>query len=114
VHEYHLVEGAVKMAIASAKENQAAKVSRVKLVVGEALGLEDSSLRLYFESLSQGTLLEGAELIIRHVAARLKCSKCGKEFERQDKGLECPACGGLGRPIDIGKDFCLEDIEIEK
>ena len=64
MHEYHIVEDLVKQVLKKAEAGGARKVTRVALVLGAQSGLEESSVRLYFENLSKGTLLEGAQLIV--------------------------------------------------
>jgi len=66
MHEYHAVESAFKHIIEKAKANNAARITKVKLVVGEDLGFADSSIRLYFETLSEKTIAAGAELEIQY------------------------------------------------
>jgi hydrogenase nickel incorporation protein HypA/HybF len=86
MHEYHIVENVVKQATGVADERGASRITRVRLAVGELSGLEESSIRLYFDEISKGTLAEGAELIVSPVEK-------GKEGDR---------------------NMYIEDIEIEK
>ena len=65
MHEYHIVEGAVKQILEKAKASNASRVTRITLVMGEMSGLKEAPVRNYFEALSKDTLLEGAELIIK-------------------------------------------------
>ncbi|PIP67760.1 MAG: hydrogenase maturation nickel metallochaperone HypA [Candidatus Omnitrophica bacterium CG_4_9_14_0_2_um_filter_42_8] len=79
MHEYHIVEGAVKQMLEKAKSSNATRVTRVTLVMGEFSGLKEGPVRSYFENFSKSTLLEGAELIIKPVGAK-DCAGPGKEF----------------------------------
>jgi hydrogenase nickel incorporation protein HypA/HybF len=113
MHEFHIVESIAKQALEKAKDNHALKVTRVVLAMGELSGLKEGPVRLYFENFSKGTLLEGAELVIKTVAAKLKCQKCGTLFERRKGEFDCPQCGTLGLPVNSGSEFYIENIEIE-
>jgi hydrogenase nickel incorporation protein HypA/HybF len=113
MHEYHIVEGILAQIIQTAKNNHAAKVSKVSLVMGELSGFEDSSIRLYFDNLSQGTIVQGAELMIKTLPAKLKCAKCDMVFERRNKGLNCPKCGSPGTLLRTGNGLYIENIEVE-
>lgn len=114
MHEYHIVDGIVKQAIETAKNNGAKKVTRITLVMGELSGLQESSVRLYFENLSKGTLLEGAEIIINPAKAKLRCNTCDMVFDYKRGEFDCPHCGNMGIRTDkMGKEFYIEDIEIE-
>ena len=70
-------------------------------------------IKMYFDIIGKGTLVEGAELEITYIKPKLKCESCGKLFERKRYSFECPECKGQGVPSDIGKEFYVEDIEIE-
>jgi hydrogenase nickel incorporation protein HypA/HybF len=66
MHEYHAVESLIKQALEKAKANNASRITKVKLVIGEYSGFTESSVRMYFESLSEKTIAAGAELEIQH------------------------------------------------
>ena len=79
MHEYHIVEGVVKQMLEKAKASNASRVTRVTLVMSEMSGFKEAPVRSYFENFSKGTLLEGAELIIKPAGAK-DCIGPGKEF----------------------------------
>jgi hydrogenase nickel incorporation protein HypA/HybF len=114
MHEYHLVEDIVKKVLESAAQNHAVKVTKVNLVVGELSGLAESSVRLYFESLSKGTIAEQAKLVITPLPAKLQCKYCGFLFVRKKGEFDCPQCGKPAVPTEIGKEFYIKDIEVEE
>ncbi|MFC1576042.1 hydrogenase maturation nickel metallochaperone HypA [Candidatus Omnitrophota bacterium] len=70
MHEYHIVEGIVKKITKVAKENGASKITSVSLALGKVSGLEESSVRLYFETISEGTSACGAELAVKTVPGK--------------------------------------------
>jgi hydrogenase nickel incorporation protein HypA/HybF len=65
MHEYHIVEAMVKQALAEAEKHNAKKVTRVNLAMDKTSGLSQDSVRMYFENISSGTILEGAKLEIK-------------------------------------------------
>ena len=79
MHECHIVEGVVKQILEKAKSSSAVRVTRVTLVMSEMLGFKEAPVRSYFENFSKGTLLEGAELIIKSAEAK-DCTGPGKEL----------------------------------
>ncbi len=76
MHEYHIVESVVKQILEKARSSNASRVTRVTLVMSEMSGLKEAPVRSYFENLSRGTLLEGAELVIKPSGSKPGC----KEF----------------------------------
>ena len=105
MHEYHIVENVVKQILQSARNAGALKILKVVLVMGEQSGLDESSVRLYFDNIAQGTLIEGTELLIRKVSGEMECKNCGLKFPCQKEDLSCPKCAALGAFTKSGKDF---------
>ena len=113
MHEYPVTEQIIKIAQETAIKNNAVKVTKVSLVVGELSGFIGDSISMYFDIISKGTVVEGAELEITYIKFKLKCDKCDIYFERPRFSFECPQCGQDGSPTDIGKEFYVKDVEIE-
>jgi len=113
MHEYHIVESIVKQILEKAKTSGAKKITCVTLILGELSGLQEESIRVYFDTLSKDNMLEGAKLIIKPVKSKLKCNACGTIFEHERSNFSCPKCSGLGVLINSGKEFYIDNIEIE-
>jgi len=113
MHELHAVEALVKQAVAKANEHKASKVTKVVFSLGDLVGFDDGSIKLYFDDLAKGTLLESASLVINHKAPRLKCKDCSNVFEDKNRQFKCPKCCSASLIISSGKEFYLENIEIE-
>ena len=113
MHEYHIVESVVKQILDKAKTSNAKKITSVTLILGELSGFKEESIRVYFDSLSKGNMLEGAKLAIKPVRSKLKCKDCGQVFEHEKSNFNCPKCRGLGILTDSGKEFYIDNIEVE-
>jgi Zn finger protein HypA/HybF involved in hydrogenase expression len=68
MHEYHVIEPMVKEILKTAVDRKAVKVVKVTLVMGDKTGFDEGSVKLYFETLGEGTLLAGAEVQIKRLA----------------------------------------------
>ncbi|MFJ7265421.1 hydrogenase maturation nickel metallochaperone HypA [Streptomyces sp. NPDC099050] len=69
-------------------------VSRVELQVGELAGVVPDALGFCFELACAGTVLEGAELVVRSEAARARCGACAGDWAvGMPPELCCPTCG---------------------
>ncbi len=102
VHEYGLMEDVVGLATVEARRAGGTAVTRILLDVGELSFASKESLGAAFVALSRGTILEGAEIVMADVAARLRCVACTFQGSAKDAGLEdsaafslwlCPTCG---------------------
>ncbi|MGB2705592.1 MAG: hydrogenase maturation nickel metallochaperone HypA [Candidatus Omnitrophota bacterium] len=72
MHEYHIVEKIVNQAAEKTKSEGASRITKITLALGELSGFAESSVRLYFETISVGTAAEGAELIIKPLCSSKK------------------------------------------
>ena len=113
MHEYSLAKQIARIVANTATENNAVKVNSVNLVVGESSGIIPGSVQLYFDMIAKGTPAEGAKLCVKIVQTQMRCPECGKNFIRPRFSFECPDCGALGNPTDIGNLFYVESIKIE-
>ena len=113
MHEYHeaihIIEHAMEQAMAEGKE----KVTKINLVIGQDSGYSGDTIRLHFEDAAKGTICEGAEISVRPVRAMLKCPACGEMFVRKPFHFDCPHCGALGEPCEVGREMSIESIEAE-
>ncbi len=114
MHEYHIVERIVKDVVEAAKKNNAVRVTKVNLAVGELSALVESSARLYFDQISKGTCSEGAELVLNPIKTKLKCKSCDILFERKEKEFTCPKCGQPAAPSQLSSELYIVNIEVEK
>lgn len=113
MHEYPITEQIIKIAEKHCTEAGAERVRKIKLVIGDYSGYVGDSVQMYFDLIGEGTLCEGAEVEITHVRPKLRCTGCGRLFERELMSFACPECGKDGEPTDIGKEFYIESIEVE-
>ncbi len=112
MHEYSITQQIVKIAEENALSHGATRIERISLVVGELSGFIGDSIHMYFDILAKDTLAEGAQLDITYIKPQLKCTKCKSFFYRSRFSFECPDCGGMGAPTEIGKEFYVKDIDI--
>ncbi|PYG87198.1 hydrogenase nickel incorporation protein HypA/HybF [Ruminiclostridium sufflavum DSM 19573] len=113
MHEYAVTQSMVKMVVDEANKANAAKISEIRLVIGDLSTIIDDSVQMYFDIISEGTIAQGAKLIFKRVKAEFRCKSCGEVFIKPPVGFDCPKCGGLGTPTGVGKEFYIESIEIE-
>ena len=89
-----------------------ARVVRIKMSIGSAVGIVPESLSFAFRVLAQGTRADRAELVIATVSARGRCTKCGMLFAFDGMIGRCPACGQLGGELLSGDEMILQAIEV--
>ena len=107
------MESALGMASEQARQAGAKRVYLLRLRVGALSGAVPEALQFAFESLSPGTLMEGAELGIEEVPARFYCRNCSVEFTAGRMYSECPKCQRASGEIRAGRELELASMEIE-
>lgn len=117
MHEYHLVEALVRDVVAQAEQQNAHRIQKITIAMGDHAGLSEESIRLYFETCSEGTIAHEAELTFRIIPTQFICSSCQRPIENTkispSKLSSCPYCGSPTiRPLKLSKDFFVEHIEI--
>jgi hydrogenase nickel incorporation protein HypA/HybF len=111
MHELSIAEAIVAIA-----ERHAAgrRVRRIEVSVGHLRQVVPSALSFAFELVAQGTALEGAELVLDEVAARVCCRACGMESRLDGFPLACRACGGHDVEVVAGEELMVESLDLEE
>ncbi|MBO6137507.1 MAG: hydrogenase maturation nickel metallochaperone HypA [Lachnospiraceae bacterium] len=110
MHELPAVTEIINTLDEESRKNGLSRIKKVDFIIGELSSIEEECVRSYFELLSQGRTSEGAELEFTKAYARLRCPKCGREFEHS-RGFDCPECGSGGILIKgTGREFVIKEI----
>lgn len=112
MHEYAVTKSIIDIVLGEAKKVKVNSVKEIRLVIGDLSTVIDESVQLYFDILTEGTILEGTKLIFKRQKAIFKCKECECKYEKPKIGFDCPSCGNYGIPTGEGKEFFIESIEI--
>lgn len=110
MHELGMCES-----IVAAVERQAAgrRVTEVRVRVGRLLRVHEPALDQCFELVAQGTVAEGARIVMIELPVVTRCADCGHEHEGDELALDCPACGSARLDVAGGEELVLESIRVE-
>jgi hydrogenase nickel incorporation protein HypA/HybF len=111
MHETAIVGGLMRILEQKAARNGVARISSVLLKVGRLRAVEPRQLSACFEMFAEGTVAEGAELIIDVVGVRGRCRACATEFDVPRYHFECPACAGSDIKVIQGQELYIESFE---
>lgn len=87
-------------------------VRQVDVRIGHLRQVVPSALTFAWEMIVDDTHLAGAELIIDHVAAVVRCGPCGAETELDLPVLACSQCGSTTVELISGEEFQLVSIDL--
>lgn len=113
MHEMSLMGGVFEAIEKTLTQHKVKQVTRVKLKVGELTNAQPEALKMAFEAYSQGTVCEGAELLVERIPVRGRCRNCQKEFNVKTLFFLCPHCGESRIEIIEGEELLLESLEVE-
>ncbi len=113
MHEFSLVQGMLKILEDEIAKHGASRVTRVHVRVGELANLVPDSFTFAFETVSPGTVAEGAELELEIVPGKGRCGACDIEFKVDSVMFFCPQCGGVGSEIVSGRELEVAEIEAD-
>jgi hydrogenase nickel incorporation protein HypA/HybF len=111
MHELSIAESVVDIACRHAGER---RVVLVELKVGHLRQVVPSALAFAFELVAQGTVVEGAELVLEEVPAAGLCRDCGRKTALPDFPLQCTDCGGFNIEVIEGEELRVDSLELEE
>ena len=112
MHELSIAQALVEQVEAIAAKEQATRVARVVLTVGALSGADPEALRGAFPLVAEGTLADGAELVVEPVPARVRCRACGHESSAGDYFIGCAQCSSRDVELISGRELNIKSIEI--
>ena len=113
MHEYAITQSIVQISTEEAFKHGAKKITEIRLKIGELSGLVPESLQIYFDMISQGTLSEGAKLVIEKIPIKFKCNNCDNESGVVGGLYRCPTCNSKDIKIINGNEFMIDSMEVE-
>lgn len=112
MHEFSLAEAIVRASEEVIRAHGGGKAEKISLRIGELQQVVPDALTFAFEILKADTLLSDASLEWETVPARVRCTRCGTEFQPADVFWECPSCGTVGGEVVSGKELEIVSITI--
>ena len=109
MHELAITENILDIAL---KHAQGQNITGIFLVIGQLSSIVDDSVQFYWDTVSQGTLAEGAKLHFRRIPTEFLCQDCMNRFSPNQDNYTCPRCGSRRAIIVAGEEFYVEAIEV--
>jgi hydrogenase nickel insertion protein HypA len=113
MHEYSIVQALLNQCEEIAQENKVEKVAKIITKIGVMSGVEIHLFQVAFDTFKEGTICDGAELIINEQKLKLHCNACYSEFETDEICYICKECESLDVKVIDGEDMYLMSLEME-
>jgi hydrogenase nickel incorporation protein HypA/HybF len=110
VHELSIASA---IAAIAGEHAQGRRVTAIEVKIGRLRQVVPEALAFAFELTTAETELEGANLVVEHVPARVDCRACGAETEVAEFPLACASCGSADVDVVAGDELLVETLELE-
>jgi hydrogenase nickel incorporation protein HypA/HybF len=110
MHEMSIAESIVGIVEKTARGGGLTRVNAVRLEIGALAAVETGSLRFCFDSVTRGSLAEGAALEIDELPGAAWCFGCNTAVPIGARGDGCPRCGGARLQVTGGTEMRVKDI----
>lgn len=114
MHELVVVKQVFGTVNRYAEENNIKKVARIHLRIGDLRDYIDNLVQKYFDHISKGSRIEGAEIVVNRVPGLSLC-ECGtylKVTHENFFGAKCPGCGSEKLNLISGQEFLIAGVEV--
>ena len=112
MHELSIAQSLVEELERAARHEGASAVTRVAITVGRLSGVEPEALRMAFPLAAEGTPVEGAELDMEMVPARVHCPQCGDDTAPPYPFMACGTCGSSDIEVISGRELLIQSAEL--
>ena len=110
MHEMSIAESVLGIVESTARRGGLARVNAVRLEIGALAAVETRSLRFCFDSVTRGSVADGAELVIDELPGAAWCFGCNESVAIATRTDHCPRCGGARLQVTGGADMRVKDI----
>ena len=111
MHEYSIVAALLDRVNAEARARDASRVFRLTVRIGELAGVDVDLFETAYETFRERSICDGAELVVRRVAAVWCCPHCHASIT-PGQPLRCPTCD-VPAQLSAGDEIILDRIEME-
>ena len=114
MHEYSIVGALIEQIESVAKQNAASKVTKVFVKIGVMSGVEAHLFEVAFETFKEGSVCDGAELVVQSGGLVIECNSCGSQCKLDAPHYLCSECGATDVRVIDGEDMYLMSLEMEE
>ena len=112
MHELSIAHSLVELATEAAEHSGVKRVQALYVKLGALSGVVKEALEFSFDVVIQGTLLEGAKLVIEEVPVKVFCPNCQEaQILPEPFPMRCPVCETKTGQVIEGREMELYALE---
>ena len=113
MHEIRIAEDLSAIVLEAAGKENLLKVIKVNISFGQLIQIVPDIFEFAFRESVRNSIAEDAELNIEIVPVKMKCMKCGSDFQVIENRFACSSCHSTDLEIIQGKELYIKSIEGE-
>ena len=113
MHEMGITQGILATSFEAAEKAGATRITEIRITVGELTEIQEFALDFAFQSLTPGTMAEGATLIVTTVTPTSRCRVCDIVYDHDRFQMLCPTCGSFDVEPLTGRELRIDSIEAD-
>ena len=113
MHEMGITQGILEASFDAAERAGAKRITEIRITVGELTEIQEFALDFAFQSLTPGTMAEGATLVVTNVAPSSHCRECDLVYDHDRFQMLCPTCGSFNVEPLTGRELRIDSIEAD-
>lgn len=113
MHEMSICESIIQTLDQQSEQQSFSTVKTVWLEIGQLAGIEIDALTFCFDVVSNGTLTEGAKLVIEQIPGAAWCDNCKRSVTMEARYSPCGYCGTVGLSLTAGDEMRIKEVEVD-
>lgn len=113
MHELRIAEDLTQIVLETARDSGLKKVTEVNVIFGQMIQIVPDIFEFAFRECVRGTVAQEAGVNIEIRSVRMRCIRCGSDFNVQENRFVCK-CGSSDLEIISGKELFIKSIEGEQ
>ena len=113
MHELRIAEDLSEIVSETAGKENLSKVTRVNICFGQLIQIVPDIFEFAFREAVRNSIAGDAELNIEIIPVKMKCSRCGNDFQVTENRFSCNICHSTDLEIISGKELFIKSIEGE-
>ena len=112
MHELSIAQSILDTVVAEAEANDATRIVRIHLRIGQLTAIVEEALTFSFEVISKDTCAHGAHLETEFIAWKVRCTDCGHEYPVVEGIPLCPQCNHAGGETIAGRELQIVEMDV--
>lgn len=113
MHELWLCKSILEIVKHHANIKRGSRIKKIYLEIGQLAAVDPEALNFSFGVIAQGTVAEGAHLLVIDIPAQAFCEFCQQMVPLRQYYDPCQTCGSHSLRIVHGEEMQVKSMELE-